>query len=241
MTVPVSLGTGTHSVSVTVKAENQAGSSTSATGSTSFRITGKPKAPSAPVAAANGTSQIRVTTPSTLAADNNGWRAGELEIEYRLVDSAGNQVKGWDDDNTSFSGLTPGATYYVEARVVVDDQESIASATVRSNAVTLPKPSVAVGTQKTFMINTSVPESTCTQQDLNETGFAANRCWKIVVDVSGFNPDSTVSCNYDYRDTADGQTKNYTGSFTVDSQGGGRHVFPHRSPNADRQITCTQQ
>ncbi|SHE24657.1 Ig-like domain-containing protein [Actinomyces glycerinitolerans] len=136
VSVPVSLGAGTHAVSVTVTAANQAGSATSTPGSKSFRITGKPSAPSAPVAAASGTT-ITITQGS-VAASGGGWDAGELEIEYRLVDAAGNQVKGWDDDNTSFSGLTPGATYYVEARTVVDDDESIVSATVRSNAITMP-------------------------------------------------------------------------------------------------------
>ncbi|NDR53607.1 tandem-95 repeat protein [Actinomyces sp. 565] len=248
VTVPVSLGTGTHTVSVTVKAENQAGSATSATGSTSFRITGKPKAPSAPVAAANGTSQIKVTTPSTLAADNNGWGAGELEIEYRLVDSAGNQVKGWDDDNTSFSGLTPGATYYVEARVVVDDQESIASATVRSNAVTLPRPQATtkpIPANNAFPILTdkTIDGVTCTEADYarglqRPTADGKVDCWHLVVDVWGFDPNSRVYCRYTYRD-ANGAYPTWTEEFFVGSDGTARHTFPHATNNSSQTVTCT--
>ena len=61
------------------------------------------------------------------------------------------------------------------------------------------------------------------------------------MDVSGFKPNSSVSCSYDYQDRADGQIRPYTGSVTVDSSGGGRKVFPHRSPTSDLQVTCTQQ
>ena len=42
-------------------------------------------------------------------------------------------------------------------------------------------------------------------------------------------------------DRIDGQLKHYADSFTVDSSGGGRKVFPHRSSTADLQLTCTQQ
>ena len=94
---------------------------------------------------------------------------------------------------------------------------------------------------RTFTITTDTPEAQCTQQDLDETGFRRNFCWKIVVDVWGFSPNSSVSCSYDYRDRVDGQLKHYADSFTVDSSGGGRKVFPHRSSTADLQLTCTQQ
>ena len=99
----------------------------------------------------------------------------------------------------------------------------------------------AGGASRSFYITTDTPEAQCTQQDLDETGFRRNFCWRIVVDVSGFSPNSSVSCSYDYRDRADGQIKRYTGSVTVDSSGGGRKVFPHRSAVPDLQVTCTQQ
>ena len=99
----------------------------------------------------------------------------------------------------------------------------------------------ASGASRSFYITTDTPEAQCSQQDLDETGFRRNFCWRIVVDVSGFSPNSSVSCSYDYRDRADGQIKRYTGSVTVDSSGEGRKVFPHRSAVPDLQVTCTQQ
>ncbi|WP_147681150.1 Ig-like domain-containing protein [Actinomyces ruminicola] len=233
-----SLGPGTHTVNVTVTAKNSEGSAKSS-GSGSFTINRKPGAPTGLRAWKDDDDEIEMTAS---LGDRNGWTDGQLEIQYLVRNKAsGAVVHGWTTDDDAES-LSPG-TYQVWARVVVKsnrDDSNYQSANAGPVEVTLP-PSVAVGTQKSFPINTGVPEATCTQQDLDATGFSSDRCWRIVVDVSGFNPNSTVSCSYDYRDTADGQTKTHSESFTVDSQGGGRHVFPHRSPNSDRQITCTQR
>ena len=100
---------------------------------------------------------------------------------------------------------------------------------------------VDIGTERSFQITTNTPEAACSEQDYQETGFFRGWCWRIVLDVSGFNPNSNVSCSYQYRDRQDGDLKSYTGTFTVNSGGGARHVFPHRSPNPDLGVTCTQQ
>jgi len=244
VSVPVSLGVGSHAVSATVIATNRAGSSTSAVGSTSFRITGKPSAPSAPVAAASGTT-ITITQGSA-AASGGGWDAGELEIEYRLVDAAGNQVAGWDDDHTSFSGLTPGATYYVEARAVVDDDESIVSATVRSSAVTLPQQTTKPMPKNNafpILTDTSIEGVTCTEADYargltRPTADGRVGCWHLVVDVWGFEPNSRVYCRYTYRD-ANGTYPTWTEEFFVGADGTARHTFPHATNNKSQTVTCT--
>ena len=94
---------------------------------------------------------------------------------------------------------------------------------------------------KTFTITTDTQEAACSQQDLDETGFQRNFCWRIVLDVSGFSPNSSASCTYDYRDRVDGQLKTYTDSIAVDSSGNGHKRFPHRSQDPNLKITCTQQ
>ena len=59
--------------------------------------------------------------------------------------------------------------------------------------------------------------------------------------MSGFSPNSSASCTYDYRDRVDGQLKTYTDSIAVDSSGNGHKRFPHRSQDPNLKITCTQQ
>ena len=108
--------------------------------------------------------------------------------------------------------------------------------------VTLPDDDdLSVGEQKVFSINTDVAEAACTQQDLHDTGFSRDSCWRIVLDVSGFNSSSTISCTYQYRDRRDGAMRSHEESFRVDRKGNARHFFPHRSPEPRLSITCTQK
>lgn len=325
VTVPTpSLGSGRHAVTVTVTATTEVGSASSPPTSAEFRVTSAPPRPSVPVAAATGTSgQITVTTPATPVA-GNGWDDDDIDIEYRVVDSAGNEAAGWGE-STTFSGLRDGTSYTVQARAVGEDDSAAVSEVVSSNAVTPQGPPsapsvsctpagtgvscswtagtgggratshegatssdganteavAASGTktfepgaggsatwcvrstndlghssawscdsatasvgQGTFRINTTAPEAVCTAQDLRETGFPANSCWRIVIDVTGFAPNSTVTCSYQYRDrleAPDAPLKDYSESFSVDSSGGARKVFPHRASSPNQTIACVQR
>ena len=330
LTVPAGgLGPGSHSVSVTVTPSNAAGSGTASSGSHEFTVTGKPLPPSTPGAEATGVNgQIKVTSRST-PVGGNGWSADDLDIEYRVV-SGGDVVQDWTSERT-FSGLTDGAPYTVQARAVDEDEDDTASDLVSSGTVTpygppsepsvscsaqgggvsctwtagatggrpttyqgdtsrnehAPQveasgtrsfspgagnkvtwcvrarndagqtsdwecssatagPRVAVGTEKSFPIITDIdeaPEARCTPQDVDDTGWSPSVCRRLVIDASGFNPDSTVQCGYRYSEPGGGSW--YEESFTVDSDGAARHRFPHRV-DAGRvppsySITCTQQ
>ena len=330
LTVPAGgLGPGSHSVSVTVTPSNAAGSGTASSGSHEFTVTGKPLPPSTPGAEATGVNgQIKVTARST-PVGGNGWSADDLDIEYRVV-SGGDVVQDWTSERT-FSGLTDGAPYTVQARAVDEDEDDTASDPVSSGTVTpygppsepsvscsaqgggvsctwtagatggrpttyqgdtsrnehAPQveasgtrsfspgagnkvtwcvrarndagqtsdwecssatagPRVAVGTEKSFPIITDIdeaPEARCTPQDVDDTGWPPSVCRRLVIDASGFNPDSTVQCGYRYSEPGGGSW--YEESFTVDSDGAARHRFPHRVDVGrvppSYSITCTQQ
>ena len=107
-------------------------------------------------------------------------------------------------------------------------------------------PRVAVGTEKSFPIITDIdeaPEARCTPQDVDDTGWPPSVCRRLVIDASGFNPDSTVQCGYRYSEPGGGSW--HEESFTVDSDGAARHRFPHRVDVGrvppSYSITCTQQ
>ena len=68
--------------------------------------------------------------------------------------------------------------------------------------------------------------NTCTQQDIDDTGYPSSVYRRLVIDASGFNPNSTVQCGYQYSEPRGGSW--YEESFTVDSDGAARHRFPHR-------------
>lgn len=65
-------------------------------------------------------------------------------------------------------------------------------------------------------------------------------CYQMVFDISG-NPNSTVSCGYWYWDTWNWQPAWNEEEIALDKNGYARHTFPHRTPNWDQTITCTQQ
>ena len=92
---------------------------------------------------------------------------------------------------------------------------------------------VPVGTQQTFTIDYT---QTCSPRGFGPWG----RCYQMVVDLYG-NPNSTLSCGYWYWDTWDWQPDQYTEEVALDKNGYARHKFPHRTPNWNQSITCTQQ
>ena len=92
---------------------------------------------------------------------------------------------------------------------------------------------VPVGTQQTFTIDYT---QTCSPRGFGPWG----RCYQMVVDLYG-NPNSTLSCGYWYWDTWDWQPAQYTEEVALDKNGYARHKFPHRTPNWNQTITCTQQ
>lgn len=108
-----------------------------------------------------------------------------------------------------------------------------------------PEPAVPVGTSRTFSTLVNAPDAHCTQEDLNATGYSPEHCRRLVIDIEGFNPNSTLSCAYEYRDTADGRLKPYRTSVQLDANGAGHKRFPHRIDLSERdgfnKITCTQQ
>ena len=65
-------------------------------------------------------------------------------------------------------------------------------------------------------------------------------CFQMVFDITG-NPNSTVSCGYWYWDTWNWQPAWNEEEIALDKNGYARHKFPHRTPNWDQTITCTQQ
>ncbi|CAM2839935.1 Ig-like domain-containing protein [Actinomyces slackii] len=100
---------------------------------------------------------------------------------------------------------------------------------------------VAVGTSVSFPLSTDAAEAVCTERDLRETGFSPDSCWRIVIDISGMNPSSTVSCSYTYLNRRFGQQSTHLQQVSLDSNGQAHAVFPHRSPSPNNQVTCTQR
>ena len=92
---------------------------------------------------------------------------------------------------------------------------------------------VPVGTKQTFTIDYT---QTCSPRGFGPWG----RCYEMVVDLYG-NPKSTLSCGYWYWDTWDWQPAWNEEEITLDKNGYARHKFPHRTPNWNQTITCTQQ
>ena len=65
-------------------------------------------------------------------------------------------------------------------------------------------------------------------------------CYQMVFDITG-NPNSTMSCGYWYWDTWNWQPAWNEEEVSLDKNGYARHKFPHRTPNWNQTITCTQQ
>ena len=93
------------------------------------------------------------------------------------------------------------------------------------------KQRVAVGTEQQFYV-----DHTQRCRPFGPWGT----CYQMVFDLSG-NPNSTLSCGYWYWDTWNWQPAWNEEEIALDKNGYARHKFPHRTPNWDQTITCTQQ
>ena len=90
---------------------------------------------------------------------------------------------------------------------------------------------VPVGTQTQFYV-----DYTQTCRPFGRWGS----CYQMVFDLSG-NPNSTLSCGYWYWDTWNWEPAWNEEEVSLDKNGYSRHKFPHRTPNWNQSITCTQQ
>ena len=90
---------------------------------------------------------------------------------------------------------------------------------------------VPVGTQMQFYVDHS--------QTCRPFGRWSS-CYQMVFDLSG-NPNSTLSCGYWYWDTWNWEPAWNEEEVSLDKNGYTRHKFPHRTPNWNQSITCTQQ
>lgn len=100
-------------------------------------------------------------------------------------------------------------------------------------------------TSAEFSPVTDVPEAVCTEQDLSETNWSADICRRIVLDITGFEPNSTVRCEYKYKQLIPPYaTVDYSESVGLDATGSKRHRFPHRIKVTVApllKVTCTQE
>ena len=101
----------------------------------------------------------------------------------------------------------------------------------------LPSP----GEERTFTISPDSPDAKCSAQDLKESGFSQDSCWKIVVDIRGMRPSSVVECSYPYRERGQNGFFTYHGAVSLDPNGEAHQVFPHRANTRDAEVTCTQK
>ena len=93
------------------------------------------------------------------------------------------------------------------------------------------KQRVAVGTEQQFYV-----DHTQRCRPFGPWGT----CYQMVFDLSG-NPNSTLSCGYWYWDTWNWQPAWNEEEVTLDKNGYARHKFPHRTPNWNQTVTCTQK
>lgn len=99
-------------------------------------------------------------------------------------------------------------------------------------------------TRATFSPVMNAPEAACTQDDLDVTNWSADICRRIVLDITGFRANSTVSCGYEYQQLFHPHAMiPYSESIRLDETGSKRHVFPHRikTTNTSFTIECVQQ
>jgi len=97
------------------------------------------------------------------------------------------------------------------------------------------------GEKRTFAISPDSPDAKCSAQDLKESGFSQDSCWKIVVDIRGMRPSSVVECSYPYRERGQNGFFTYHGAVSLDPNGEAHQVFPHRANTRDAEVTCTQK
>ena len=195
---------------------------------------GPPSAPSVSCEL-TGKKQRKVSCSWSPGA-NNGASA-----EYEQTDDGGKSVENVEIGDTYDGKLKRGEslTWCVRAR------NNASTSEWGCDTVTRPpkhsgddddddddkKQPVAVGTQQQFSVDYS---QTC--RPFGPWGT----CYQMVFDLSG-NPNSTLSCGYWYWDTWDWQPAWNEEEITLDKNGYARHKFPHRTPNWNESVTCTQQ
>lgn len=113
--------------------------------------------------------------------------------------------------------------------------------------VDAPRPKVAVGTTIRFPALLDSPDAICSEWDLQETGISAKNCRRIVLQLEGFNPNSTVTCSYKYSsrdDDDDDDDHHYKANVSIGPDGSAYRVFPHRlnlKKVSSYKVPCTQQ
>ncbi|WP_196716846.1 fibronectin type III domain-containing protein [Actinomyces trachealis] len=113
--------------------------------------------------------------------------------------------------------------------------------------VEAPKPAVpkvAVGTTFRFPSLLDSPDAVCSKRDLQETGISERNCRRIVLQLEGFNPNSTVTCSYNYSSNGDDNLQRYTAGVQVGADGSAYKIFPHRlnlRKVSSYKVPCTQQ
>lgn len=111
--------------------------------------------------------------------------------------------------------------------------------------VDAPKPKVPVGTTFRFPALIDSPDAVCSAKDLEETGLKKRNCRRIVLQLEGFNPNSTVTCSYKYSSNDDeDDIRNYQEDVQVGADGSAYKVFPHRinlKALSSYRVPCTQQ
>ena len=190
---------------------------------------GPPSAPSVSCEL-TGKKQKKVSCSWT-PGGNNG--AG---TSYEQTDNGGGTVEEIEVGDTYEGKLKRGEslTWCVRARTNAGTSEWGCDTVTRP-----PKQSdddddkqrVAVGTEQQFYV-----DHTQRCRPFGPWGT----CYQMVFDLSG-NPNSTLSCGYWYWDTWNWQPAWNEEEITLDKNGYARHKFPHRTPNWNQTVTCTQQ
>ena len=211
-------------------------------GKTSEAVSGGTAAPYGPPATpsvnctANGT---QVSCTWTAGAD------GGLTTQYSYTWTAdADDDDDWEgpeglskDQRFSFTG-EEGET----ARACVTAKNSAGQTEGCSHEVAIPEENkVTPGKAVSFTVSTDSRDAVCSQQDLRETGYHPESCWRMVLDISAMNPNSTAVCSYYYLDRRNGGEHTHTQDVPLDSSGRAHVVFPHRTSNPHQQVTCTQR
>lgn len=193
---------------------------------------GPPSAPS--VSCELGGNKQKKAVCSWTPGANNG-----VGTSYEQSDDAGNTVEDIEVGDTYDKKLKAGksVTWCVRAKNNAGTSEWGCDTVSRP-----PKQDddddddghkvVPVGTQQQFSL-----DYTQTCRPFDHWGS----CYQMVFDITG-NPNSTVSCGYDYYywDGWDWRSKWNEEEIALDKNGYARHKFPHQTPNWNETITCTQ-
>lgn len=207
------LDPGSYSFSVT--ATNDAGSATSST--TSYTHKTVPLPPSAPTAQANGkTGQIEV---SASPRAGNGWDEGDLTVEY--------SVGGSWQTSTTFTNLTDGRTYTVQARTVAADGRESAAVT---GASAVPYTQETAPSPPSISCTVNGTTVSCTWQPGGRDSQGTIYEWTYATDDDDIESEDWA----DYQAIQPGQAL----SFTAEAGGEAQACVRARN-GAGREETCS--